>query len=300
MESVAIDVFYVKPVSFEGQNYDSMVVCVDRHSGWLVALPCLNKGLTGEWVGKSMFKFWWRPFGIPSTITSDRGSHFVNDWWDTMCAKLGIRQIFSPAYHHQANGRAEVAGQQLLERLRKLNARESVNWVEVLPLVVDRYHDTPGEGGLSPYQILFGRERFFGNIPYDRPNANEDAQTFFDFMRDIDERVAGILNEKHERRARAINASRPQFSTYKVGDSVRYRRPENSGNTLDSRWLGPCKITKRTGEHTYEIQVSDRHRMQAHATFLKPHVEDSAWGEPMARYFHQRTRVEGKWVPRPE
>ena len=167
-------------------------------------------------------------------------------------------------------------------------------------MVVDRYHDTPGESGLSPYRIVFGRERFVGNLPYGQQDANEDAKAFFDHMREIDQKVAGLLNEKHERRARAINADRPRFPTYKVGDSVWYRRPENSGTKLDSRWLGPCKVTKRVGEHTYEIQVSERRRMQAHATFLKPHVEDSAWGEPMARYFHQRTRVEGKWVPRPE
>jgi hypothetical protein len=179
MESVAFDVFHVGPTTYEDQKYDSMVVCVDRHSGWMTALPCLNKGLTGEWVAVNMLKYWWHPFGIPSIISGDRGPHFVNDWWETMCAKLGIRQVFSPAYHHQANGRAEMAGQQLLERLRKLNSREKINLVEALPMVVDRYHDTPGESGYSPYQIMFGRERNFGNIPFEEAHTNEDAKQFF-------------------------------------------------------------------------------------------------------------------------
>ena len=298
MESVAIDVFYVGPTTFEDQRFDSMVVCVDRHSGWLVALPCLDKGLTGEWVAKSMLKYWWRPFGIPSVISSDRGSHFVNNWWDTMCAKLGIRQMFSPAYHHQANGRVEVCGQQLLERLRKLNARESVNWVEVLPMVVDRYHDTPGESGLTPYQIVFGRERSFGNLPYEMSNENEDARTFFERMRTIDQRVADVLNRRHTLRARSINKGKPQHPMFNVGELVWYRRPEKSGTKLDSRWLGPCKITKKVAEHTYEIQVGEHRWMRAHNTFLKPHVVDSAWGAPVSRYFHQRTKMNRKWVPK--
>ncbi len=50
-----------------------------------------------------------------------------------MCGRLGIREAFSQAYHPQANGRAEVAGQQLIVLLRKLHAEEEINWVEALP-----------------------------------------------------------------------------------------------------------------------------------------------------------------------
>ena len=291
MDSVAIDVFFVAPTEYQGQKFDSMVVCVDRHSGWLVALPCTKKNLTAEWVAENMLKYWWRPFGIPSIISSDQGSHFINEWWEVMCSKLGIRQMFSPAYHHQANGRVEVAGQQLLERLRKLNATKKINWVEALPLVVDRYHDTPGEGGLSPYQIVFGRDRSFGNIPYDTSTKSEEAQQFFDRMHQIDEAIAAILNEKHSRLADSINARRPSHPAYTVGATAWYRRPENSGNKLDSRWLGPAKITKRSSEHDYEVQVTEKRCMPAHVTFLKPHLSDSAWGWPVSRYTHQRTQA---------
>ena len=131
-----------------GREYDIMAVAVDRLSGWVVAIPELNKGLTGSKVARAMLLHQWRPFGIPSIITSDQGSHFTGDFWKTMCANLGIRHAYSQAYHHQANGRAEMAGQILLERLRKLQDKRGVVWVELLPMVLDRYHDIPGESGL--------------------------------------------------------------------------------------------------------------------------------------------------------
>ena len=56
-------------------------------------------------------------FGIPAIITSDQGSQFVGQWWRTMCARLGIRQAYSQAYRHQANGRTEVAGKSLIGHL---------------------------------------------------------------------------------------------------------------------------------------------------------------------------------------
>ena len=64
----------------------------------------------------------WRLFGIPSIVDTDRGSHFIGSWWKNMCGLLGIRHAYAHAYHHQANGRAEVAGQQVKEILRKVVA----------------------------------------------------------------------------------------------------------------------------------------------------------------------------------
>ena len=151
---------------------------MDRHSGWIVAVPTLNLGLTGAKVAKAMIATQWRPFGIPSIITSHQGSHFVNAWWQNMCAQLGIRHAYSQAYHHQSNGRAEVAGQQLRERLRKLNVEERINSPEALPQTLDRLHDVFGECGLSPYEILFGRRRPLGLLPYNPPTDCEHAQQF--------------------------------------------------------------------------------------------------------------------------
>jgi hypothetical protein len=126
MSSVALDIFHMPQVKFQGNPYDCMVVCVDRHSGWIVAIPQLYKGLTGSKCAKDMYTQFWRPFGVPTTITSDQGSHFVSVWWKDMCALMGIRIAYSQAYHHQSNGRAEVAGQQLRERLRKLYISENL------------------------------------------------------------------------------------------------------------------------------------------------------------------------------
>ena len=46
--SVAIDLFKLPQIQYEGTHYDTISVCVDRHSGWIVAIPCLAKGLTGR------------------------------------------------------------------------------------------------------------------------------------------------------------------------------------------------------------------------------------------------------------
>ena len=165
MDHLAIDVFVLPTIRDEGRGYDCVVVGVDRHSGWLTVIPVLRKGLTGQSVAKAFLKQW-SMFGIPAYISTDEGSHFRNAWWRYMCARLGITHRYSPPYHHQANGRVERAGQELQEVLRKLSAQSDENWLQLLPWALNIIHDTPGESGLSPYEIMFGRERFMANMPY--------------------------------------------------------------------------------------------------------------------------------------
>ena len=199
MYHVCLDLFRLPPVIHEGRTYDTLAVCVDRNSGWIIAVPCLDKGLTGSQLAQIMLREW-RPFGIPSVVTSDRGSHFTGAWWRTCCAELGIKHAYAHAYHHQSNGRAEVAGQQIKEVLRKILVEENLTWVEALPRVLDKIHDAKGVGGLSPYEIMFGRYRPFANKPYETEKDCEDAISFFNRMKDTDERISRILNEMHDQR----------------------------------------------------------------------------------------------------
>ena len=202
---------------------------MDRHSGWVVAVPCLDKGLTGDKVAKAMLMHQWRPFGIPSLVTSDQGSHFVSAWWQSMCALLGIRQAYSQAYHHASNGRAEIAGQQVMEILRKLHVQVKIFWVEALPQVLDKIHDVRGETGYTPYEIVFGRQRPLAQVPASSPHECQDASEFFAHMKHIDERVSDMLNEHHAKLAARLNNTRADSSTFQLGDKVWYRRPENTG-----------------------------------------------------------------------
>jgi hypothetical protein len=300
MVSVALDIFYMPRVEYKGVKYDGMAVCVCRHSGWIVAVPCTIKGLTGPKVAQMMLEHQWRPFGIPSIVTSDRGSHFVNAWWKHMCARLGIHHVFSPPYHHQANGRAEVAGQQIMEILRKLYAESGENWVEALPRALDCIYDMKGPVGYSPYEILFGRERPLQGLPYPCPGYAEGAQEFFTRMEKLDAEIGQKFRVLHAGQQARQNLQLVEPRVYKPGEIVWYRRPEDSGHKLDTRWLGPCKVTERVGEYTYKVEVGPGSFVEAHATFLKLYHRDFHSGEPLKFFRYRRTPTPQLRSPPPE
>ena len=199
MTSVSLDVFYFGPEKWQGGSFDSILLCVDRHSGWIIAKPCTKLGLTAEAAVHLMMDGGWETFGIPAVITSDQGAPFVGQFWKTWCARLGVRQAYSQAYRSQANGRAEVAGRCLINILRKLETDSHINWVEALPRVLRMYHDAPGETGLSPFEILFGRTRGLAGMPYSVPRTCEGAEVFMDRMKYVDALVAETLSSAHEK-----------------------------------------------------------------------------------------------------
>jgi len=89
-----------------------------------------DKGADWCQSGEKMLKHQWQIFGLPNVITSDQGSYFFSSWFQSSAAGLGVRQAFSQAYHHQANGRAEMAVQQLIGKLLKIHADEGINWAD--------------------------------------------------------------------------------------------------------------------------------------------------------------------------
>ena len=216
MTSVALDIFQFPSETTDEGTFDAIVLCVDRLSGWIIAEPGSLIGLTGEWAARRMYKQW-RMFGIPNIITSDQGSQFISAWWKTMAALLGIRMAYSQAYHHQANGRAEVAGRHVIDRLRLCNQETGEKWVDLLPHVLDVIHDTVGEGGYTPYQIVFGRERPMSGFPYQPSKRSEDAECFFKRMGTLRKAVADTLNKHHEKWA---HYSKEPERAFKPGDLV--------------------------------------------------------------------------------
>jgi len=61
---------------------------------------------------------WISRFGVLEQLTSDKGVQFTSAIWRILCSRLGIKQLFTTAYHPQANGMEERSHRQLKDALR--------------------------------------------------------------------------------------------------------------------------------------------------------------------------------------
>ena len=276
--SVSIDVFQLPIAEWRGSHYDAFLMCVDRHSGWMVARPTQYAGMTGEKAAHLLLDSCWGEVGVPSVITSDRGAQFANQWWLTMCGRLGVRVAFSQIYRPQSNGRAEVAGRVVMDVLRKVLLVGNYSWVEVLPRVLRVLHDTPDPATkMTPYEVVFGRPRAMAGLPWTPQQASDDAEAHFSRMADIDKMVAEMVNATHRRQADEINKRRRARPEYTPGEWVWYRRPLSiTGAKLRSWWLGPFKLVERMGAQSYMLRTPQGETIEAHADQIKK----CFWPEP--------------------
>ena len=285
MSSVCLDIFHLPLTTYRGVEYDSLIVCVDRLSGWIIAKPTLNKGLTAEKTARLLLE-WWETFGIPTIITCDQGPQFTGQWFKTMCARLGIQVAYSQAYRPQANGRAEAAGKSIKNLLRKFWVENpGTNWVEILPRLLYAYHNNINKSGLSPYQILFGRERTGPGLPLVPPRECEDATQFLARMENLDKKISTEMNERNKKIMEWLNQNKNTRNPYKPGDLVWYLRPKHGASTnLDTWWVGPCKITEVSGDNSYQILIKSGETQMVHRDQLKTHVPDIISGKPTSLF----------------
>ena len=249
-----MDVFSMPEVHIGKETFDCVVLCVDRHSGYVVAVPARKKGLLAKEVAVMMFRHWLTVFDIPRTICSDRGPQFTGCWFKAMCSLMGIRHAKSVAYLSRSNGRAEVAGRQLFEKLRKIHiTNPRRNWFEEMWPALKAHHDTPTPGGLSPHQILFGRDPLGRGLPLSGDGMAMDAKEFFARQEATARDIRQQLEKEHAERQKSAPSSTAQ--TFRVGDPVWVIRPRPMGTHRTKTWFTPGEVVRRIGEDTYRIKV---------------------------------------------
>lgn len=91
--------------------------------------------------------------GIPSAISSDNGSTFVQ-----RTVKGVLEQLSKCVYHPQSQEMVERVNGTLKAKLNKICATAKMNWVDGLPLALMTYRMLANRNmHLTPHEMLMGR-----------------------------------------------------------------------------------------------------------------------------------------------
>ncbi len=109
-----------------------LLICSDRFTRWPEAVPIGDgSALT---VAKAFIQIWVSRFGVPATITIDRGGQFECALWKSITQLLWTSHIRTTSYHPIANGMVERFHRQLKSSL-KASPRPD-NWTDMLYLAL--------------------------------------------------------------------------------------------------------------------------------------------------------------------
>ena len=201
-----------------------------------------------------MIRHWLTVFGVPRIICSNRGPKFTGGWFKAMCCFMGIQHAKSVTYLSRSNGRAEVAGRQLFEKLRKIHlTRKRRNWFQEMFPALKANRDTPTPGGLSPHQIGFRQDPRGRGLALSGDGMAMDAKEFFEPPETTAWEIRQQLEKEHAMQAQTAPKSAPH--KFRAGHPVWVLRPRSMGTHLTKTLFTPGEVVRRIGEDNYPIEV---------------------------------------------
>lgn len=137
----------------QSNGFRYLLTAIDRFTRWAEVFPIAN--ITADTCARAFFSGWIARFGVPASVTSDRGTQFVSELWRRMLALCGTKIHHSTAYHPQSNGIIERFHRRLKAALR---ARlTTADWSNELPIILLGLRTTFSEElGASPAELLYG------------------------------------------------------------------------------------------------------------------------------------------------
>jgi transposase InsO family protein len=257
MECVNID--FIGP--FPDKGY--ILVMIDTFTRW-VELYCVDSA-DALHTASSLLSHFGR-FGSPAHLTSDRGSHFINEVIEEFCRHVGLQHFPTLAYSKEENSLVERTNKEVNRHLIALTFDSStVDSYRLCVPIVQRILNASvnKRTGISAAQLLFGNA-----INLDRglflPPAERNASVLTKPLSVsaaklllLQDRLMTIARD----RLRLTDSHRIGFYTterteFAAGDMVLVNcRKLLAPTRLHTKLLGPLRVLSNNGNHYHLIDL---------------------------------------------
>jgi len=202
--------------------------------------------------------------GVPSHVTSDRGTEFVSHFFRSLGKALDMRLHFTSRYHPEGDGQTERTNQTLEQYLRIYCNYQQDNWKGLLPLSEFAYNNAPSATtGISPF---FANKGYHPNITV-HPERDLSSARAKEFAVDLDELHQELrlqIADAQKRYQGPADARRAPAPDFKVGDKVFVKaahfRTTRPSKKLSEKNLGPFKIIAQVGRASFTLRLPDQLR----------------------------------------
>ena len=220
------------------RGFPYLLTIVDRTTRWPEAVPIAET--TADTVVQAFIDHWISRYGVPLTVTSDRGSQFTSEAWRLALSKLGINVSVTTAYHAQANGLVERFHRTLKNSLR-CAVRTSQSWSRSLPWVLLGIRNAPKiDTATSSAEVIFGTPLRIPGLCF---QSEQDP-------RSAEEQLSAARANVSSFSPKVLDLGRFKSSPF-IAKSLRtaqfvYVRDDRLGKlSLAPKYTGPFKVLKK-------------------------------------------------------
>ena len=245
-DNVHIDIVGPLPLS---NGYHYLLTCIDHLTRWPEAIPITD--ITAETVVQAFISGWISQFGVPSTVTTDRGSQFESALWKQLMQLLGCKRMRTTSYYPIANDLIEHFHRHLKASLK--THPNAIHWTQSLPLVLLGIRTTiKSDLHCTTAELVYGTTlrlpgEFFVTSNF---KTTPDPSMYLTRLKSIMQHTTPAPLRPH-----------PATKSYLSDELLRcthvFVRHDAIRKPLQSPYDGPYKILNRTDKH-FTLQLQDR------------------------------------------
>ena len=265
MEFICMDlVGPISPQTSKGNRY--MLTVIDMMTGYTIAVAIPDK--RAETVCKAYRDNVYCTFGGSSRILTDNGTEFKCKEMRQICEELDIKQVFSPVYTPQVNGRLEGWHRFLKSCIAKHIRGAEVEWDDLIPLAVSAYNFFPCQSSKeSPFVLMFGRDPITPIAKLLEPKlkfyGEKGVSLRMDTLRKLYTVVAENIRKAREKQPRQ-GTTPPKVQ---VNDLVLVKDPESA--VFEPRYMPNYRVTAIFGRNRIEVQDKKGNKSLRRAAHVK-------------------------------
>ena len=265
------------------KGFDTILVMTDRLTDY-VKFEATHSTATAADIADLVYRSWYRQFGLPKAMTSDRDKLFTSGFWKELHKRLRVHLRMSTSYHPETDGSSERSNKTMIESLRHyVNLRQS-DWADHLIHVEAAMNNSVNATtGKTPTELVFGTPLRLFPSPRDLAEPSVDIPAVTDYIQRIQDNISFARDRHAEAKTKQTtyaNQKRRAEPDYKVGDKVYLEtknlrlRIKKKGRSAKfyPRYVGPFAIAKTepaTSNYTLELPPEYHIHPKVHARRLK-------------------------------
>jgi hypothetical protein len=145
----------IHPASSKGHRF--VLVATDYFTKWMEVVPLNN--MTHREVIQFISEHIIHRFGIPQTLTMDRGSPFMSHQVNDFVESLKIKLLSSLPYYAQVNSQAKSSNKTLIKLIKRKIEENPKRWHEVLLEALWAHHTIKHSATkVTPFELVYKQE----------------------------------------------------------------------------------------------------------------------------------------------
>jgi len=252
-QCITIDFVHMER-SLRGKAY--ILTIMDNFTRFLYVVPTTRDRAVDACEGLVKFIL---EYGIPESIGSDRGVHFINALFAELCDKLQIAHNIHCAYRPQSSGNLERAHRTLKNSIWIMCEDNAMDWEQALPYCRRAFNLAFNAATkCSPHFAIFGREPdLTGLTPPSGEKVCKTPQTYGLKIKELMLKAHAAIKRSQEIADLKLEKQlQPAFQSENIqpGDEVLLKREQSvEAKRSHLPWIGPFKVIS-SNRHILRIE----------------------------------------------